>query len=78
MCVCAHMCTECGCGVCVCLFIPETSPSSSRPVSTRVLKRVPMGSRGCPTHPSGLVMDVNPLWSRSEEPITAQVTHSDK
>lgn len=42
-------------------------PSSpTRPDSVRVLNRVPMGSRGCPTQPSMLVMEVWPLWSNSE------------
>lgn len=53
------------------LCSPERSkqvldPSSpARPDSVRVLNRVPMGSRGCPTQPSMLVMDVWPLWSNS-------------
>lgn len=43
-------------------------PSSpTRPDSVRVLNRVPMGSRGCPTQPSMLVMEVWPLWSNSEQ-----------
>lgn len=42
-------------------------PSSpTRPDSVRVLNRVPMGSRGCPTQPSMLVVEVCPLWSNSE------------
>jgi len=42
-------------------------PSSpARPDSVRVLNRVPMGSRGWPTQPSMLVMEVWPLWSNSE------------
>lgn len=42
-------------------------PSSpTRPDSVRVLNRVPMGSRGCPTQPSMLVMEVWPLWSNSK------------
>lgn len=45
-------------------------PSSpARPDSVKVLNRVPMGSRGCPTQPSMLVMEVWPLWSNSEENI---------
>lgn len=53
--------------------IPDRSkqvlePSSPpRPGSVRVLKRVPMGSRGCPTQPSMLVMEVWPLCSNSKK-----------
>lgn len=52
--------------------IPERSkqmlePSSpTRPDSVRVLNRVPMGSSGCPTQPSMLVMEVWPLLSNSK------------
>lgn len=47
--------------------VPERSkqvmePSSpARPDSVSVLNSVPMGSRGCPTQPSMLVMEVWPL-----------------
>lgn len=54
-------------------------PSSpTRPDSVRVLNRVPMGSRGCPTQPSMLVMEVWPLWSNSEtrQQIKTQLTQS--
>lgn len=49
-------------------------PSSpARPDSVKVLNRVPMGSRGCPTQPSMLVMEVWPLWSNSENEITVKI-----
>lgn len=47
--------------------VPSSLP---RPVSIRVANKVPMGSKGWPTQPSRLVMDVTPLWSSSEGPRT--------
>ena len=52
--------------------VPEKSSlppaESSLPVGLvpiRVLNRVPMGSRGWPTQPSGLVVEVTPLCNKS-------------
>lgn len=47
--------------------------SPARPDSVKVLNRVPMGSRGCPTQPSMLVMEVWPLWSNSENNINIKI-----
>lgn len=44
---------------------PEKFSSSIRQASMRLLKRVPTGSRGCPTQPSRLVIEVMLLWGSS-------------
>lgn len=40
--------------------------SSTRQVSVSVVNRQPIGSKGCPTQPSRLVVEVTPLWRSSE------------
>lgn len=45
----------------------EKLSSSVRQASIRLLKRVPTGSRGCPTQPSRLVIEVMLLWGSSVE-----------
>ena len=53
------------------LFLPVKSEntgklsSSVRQASIRLLKSVPTGSRGCPTQPSRLVIEVILLWGSS-------------
>lgn len=44
---------------------PWKLSSSTLQASIRLLKRVPMGSKGCPTQPSRFVIEVTPLWRRS-------------
>lgn len=44
---------------------PEKVSSSVWQASMRLLKSVPTGSKGCPTQPSRLVIEVMLLWGSS-------------
>ncbi len=51
------------------VFLPPVSmvlSSSMRQVSVSVVNRQPIGSKGWPTQPSRLVVEVTPLWRSSE------------
>ena len=67
-------------GVCeLCVPVKSSRPpaESSLPVGLvpiRVLNRVPMGSRGWPTQPSGLVVEVTPLCNKSVNGNTHSLT----